>query len=303
MPFQPKHSGLYFADENLRLAQENRQREPIRSALACLDRHSDDPLISAQLAGLRYRLFGDAEGATAVIQKLRQTNWSAQPRHLLGWLSALETLRDQPAWAPWQSNWFSALETRLKIIAGAVDDAAPLDGLWGGAVMMAAGIVMERAVWFERGAAVYQQAIAARIHPEGFLKGIVDVAGATQSYRRQVSGTCALVLMAEMAWHAGVDLWSFDNRGVTPITATAYLLYYYFYPERWKWESGLTRETTAAVMRRRGAFIEMVNRRYALPGADHLFADLRPMFSIDGGLTTLTHGIVPPPKKKRWRLL
>ena len=304
MSFQPKHSGLYFADENLRLAQENRQREPIRSALAGLDRRSDDPLISAQLAGLRYRLFGDAEDASAAIQTLRQTNWSAQPRRqLLGWLSALETLRDHPAWAPWQSNWFSALEAQLNIIAGAADEAAPLDGLWGGAVMMAAGIVMERAIWFERGAAVYQHAIEARIHPEGFLKGIVDVAGVTQSYRRQVSGTCALALMAEMAWHAGVDLWSLDHRGVTPITAAAYLLYYYFYPERWKWESGLTRAATAAVMRAQGAFIEMVNRRHALPGADHLFADLRPMFSVYGGLTTLTHGIAPPPKKRRWRLL
>ena len=302
MSFQPKHCGLYFADEHLDLARENRQREPIRSALPSLDRRSDDPLISAQLAGLRYRLFGDADDASAAIETFQQTDWSAQTkRQLLGWLSALEMLRDYPGWTSLRPSLFSAVDARLKLPPA--DDAAPLDDLWDGALMMAAGIVMERSAYFQRGADVYQQAIHTRIHPEGFLKGIVDVAGVTESYGLQVSGTCALVLMAEMAAHAGVDLWAVDNRGITPITATAYLLYYYFYPEQWKWESGITRAATTAVMRCQGAFIEMVNRRHALPGADHLLDDLRPMFSIDGGLTTLTHGIAPPPKKRRWPFL
>ena len=192
MLFQPKHSGLYFTDENLRLAQENLQREPIRSALSCLGRHSDDPLASAQLAGLRYRLSGDVAGASAAVQGLQQVDLSAQPgRQLLGWLSALEMLRDHPAWAPLQSSWFSTLEARLKILAPAAADTGPLDGLWGGALMMAAGIVLERAAYFQRGADIYQQAVYKHIHPEGFLKGIVDVAGLTQSYGLQVSGTCA----------------------------------------------------------------------------------------------------------------
>ncbi len=311
MSFQPKHCGLYFTDENLRLARENRQREPIRSALARLRQPGDAPLVSAQLAGLRWRLWGDAEAALPAIDSLRQVNDSqgsgdvqSQLRHLLAWLSVLEMLREHPAWRPLQSDWLAALEARLDIIMPAADDASPLDGLWFGALNLAAGIVLERAAYFQRGQESYQQAIHGHIHPEGFLKGIVDVHDVTQSYSLQVSGTCALVLMAEMAWHVGVDLWSFDNRGVTPITAATYLLYYYFYPERWKWEARLTRETTESVMRTQGAFIEMVNRRHRLPGIDHLFMDLRPMFgAAAGGLTTLTHGIPPPPKKKRWRWL
>ena len=299
MPFQPKHCGLYFAEDNLRLARENRQREPIRSALIRLGQASDDPLISAQLAGLRYRLFGDDEVAAAAIEELGPADGSAADfRRLLGWLAALEMLRGVPSWASLQADWSSALETRLEN-SKAVE---PLDELWRGAAMMAAGVVLERSAYVQRGADIYRQAIHTRIHPEGFLKGIVDVAGLTQSYARQVSATCALVLMAEMAAHAGLDLWAFDNRGITPITATAYLLYYYFYPEQWKWEAGITRAATAALMQEQGAFIEMVHRRHTLPGADHLLAEQRPMFSVAGGLTTLTHGIVPPPKKKRWSL-
>ena len=299
MSLKPKPRGLYFADENLDLARANRRREPIRSALAYLDRASDDPLAAAQLTGLRYRLFGDAAAAAAVQMPRPADLPRADFRQLLGWLSALDMLREAPTWTSWQADWLAALQARLEDTAA----VGPLDELWRGALLMAAGIILERDAYFARGQDVYRQAIHTRIHPEGFLKGIVDAPGAAQSYGLQVSGTCALVLMAEMAGHAGVDLWSVDNRGVTPITATAYLLYYYFYPENWKWETGLTRAATAALMRRQGAFIEIVHRRQALPAADHLLAEQRPMFSADGGgLTTLTHGIAPPPQKRRWSL-
>lgn len=295
MSSQSKRRGLYFADENLDLARANQHREPIRSALTYLDRASDDPLAAAQLAGLRYRFFGDVDGAAAALQMPPAADF----RQMLGWLSALDMLRGVPTRPSWQDDWLAALSARLEDTAA----LGPLDELWRGALLMAAGIVLERGAYFARGQDVYRQAIHTRIHPEGFLKGIVDAPGAAQSYRRQVSGTCALVLMAEMAGHVGVDLWSMDNRGVTPITATAYLLYYYFYPENWKWEAGLTRAATAALIRRQGAFIEIVHRRQALPAAEHLLAEQRPMFSAEGGgLTTLTHGIVPPPQKRRWSL-
>ena len=295
MSSQSKRRGLYFADENLDLARANQHREPIRSALTYLDRASDDPLAAAQLAGLRYCFFGDVAAAAAALQMPT----SADFRQTLGWLSALDMLRGVPTRPSWQDDWLTALSARLEDTAA----IGPLDELWRGALLMAAGIILEHDAHFARGQDVYRQAIHTRIHPEGFLKGIVDAPGAAQSYRRQVSGTCALVLMAEMAGHVGVDLWSMDNRGVTPITATAYLLYYYFYPENWKWEAGLTRAATAALMRHQGAFIEIVHRRQALPAAEHLLAEQRPMFSAEGGgLTTLTHGIAPPPQKRRWSL-
>ena len=94
MSLKPKRRGLYFADENLDLARANRRREPIRSALTYLDRASDDPLAAAQLTGLRYRLFGDAAAAAAVQMPRPADLPRADFRQLLGWLSALDMLRE-----------------------------------------------------------------------------------------------------------------------------------------------------------------------------------------------------------------
>ena len=80
------------------------------------------------------------------------------------------------------------------------------------------------------------------------------------------------------------------------------LHYYYFYPEKWIWSSGLTRDETEAVMRREGVFIEMVNRRFSVRGIEHLLDELRPFYNpLAGGLTTLTHSAAPE-AKPRWRL-
>ena len=79
------------------------------------------------------------------------------------------------------------------------------------------------------------------IHPEGFLKGIADLDDSPGRYEAQVSGSCALVLLAQMAGQVGLDLWSYDNRAVSIFTAVAYTHYYYFFPEKWRWEAALSR--------------------------------------------------------------
>ena len=179
----------------------------------------------------------------------------------------------------------------------------PLDQIWQGCLQLAAGIVLDHETLRELGADRYHRAVEEIIHPEGYLKGIVDVPDKEDGYAAQLSGTCALVLMAEMAEQVGMALWSNDNRGVTPVTATVYSLYYYFYPEKWKWSDGLTGQQAGAAMRNEGAFIEIVNRRHPLRAVDHLFEEMRPFFDpLAGGLTTLTHGTAAP-RKRRWRLL
>ena len=299
--------GLFCTSAHLRLALENRAQEPIRGALGQLAEPSDDRLAAAQRLALRWRLLGEVSDAdAALIERVEPADFampgaphSTQCRRLLGWLSVLEMLCGQPAADARQGVWRGAWQAQRQRLGSSADDWLAV--LWRAALDMGAGIVFESADDFQAAGAVYREAVATGIHPDGFFRGIVDALDAAQGYRRQVAATGALVLMAEMAGHGGVDLWAYDSRGLTVMTAVTYLFYYYFYPEKWKWQAGLTAAATAAVMRREGAFIEMVNRRQRLEAGDALFAELRPMFGAAGGLTTLTHGIAPAPKKRRWR--
>ena len=308
---ESKHIGLTFTADHIRLAQENRDSDAISKAIHYLtSTTSEDPIVSSQLASLRYCFLDDDASGVQAIEMLQQAEWSSTVIHyhetarkLVVWLSVIEAVRQHPAWADQQQAWFNALRQQLVVLDHALDESNRLDVLWSGVLHIAAGIVLDDDALFNRGTDIYRLSIKEYIHPEGYLKGIVDVHDAVDTYRLQLSGTGALVLMAEMAEHVGVDLWSIDNRGITPTTATAYLLYYYYYPEKWKWDNSLTNEITETIIKSKGAFIEIVNRRAPLRGADIFLDDLRPLFGMYcGGLTTLTHGIPVPQKKKRWGL-
>ena len=299
--------GLFHTAEHLALAHDNREHETVASALSLLDSREEDPMTAAHLSALRYQIFDDefaAETAFDLLSKadlaLGATVDQARCKSLLGWMSVAAMLQQHQGW---QALPTEAMFRLVVAVSGMAPAADPLGGLWQGALQLATGIVFEHESCKQLGVAAFRNAVDQFIHPEGYLKGIVDVEGNEPTYAMQVSGSCALVIMAEMAEHAGLNLWSYDNRGVSPITATTYLLYYYYYPEHWRWSDGLTQADTAAVMRSEGAFIEMVNRRHPLRGVEALLAEQRPMFcATGGGLTTLIHGLAPP-KKRRWRLL
>ncbi len=300
-------AGLFFSEGDLRLARDNLGRQPIASALPLLDAFRADPLERAQLLSLRYVLRNDEAAADDAMESLQAQDFAAVEcpdiveiqRHL-GWLAVASRLRAH-------RHWQAAAGTILDLIAGwarRLDsdvESDPLRLSWLAAVSMAAAILREEETGFGRAAAIYRRIIDQHIHPEGYFKGIVDIDGASETYAAQVSATRALVLMAEMAGLAGLDLWAYDNRGVSVMTAATYSFFYYFFPEKWRWEAGLTREQTVPLFRRVGAFFEMVERRATLRGIEQLFAEQRPMFCALAGLTTLTHGIRPP-KKSRWRI-
>ncbi|MCY4018031.1 MAG: hypothetical protein OXG39_01360 [Chloroflexi bacterium] len=300
-------NGLFHRAEHLALARDHREREPVASALRLLDKRDQDPLKAAHLAALRYQFFDDRTAAETALEQLGKADLAdgaivdqARCKSLLGWLSLAAMLRQHANWQALQTEIMPAF---VAAASGMTAARNPLEELWQGATQLATGIVFEHESFRQLGAAAYRKAVDHVIHPEGFLKGIVDVESAEPTYAEQVSGACALVIMAEMAAPAGLDLWSYDNRGVSPVTATTYLLYYYYYPERWRWSDGLSPDDTAAVLAGEGAFIEIVNRRHPLRGVEQLLAEMRPMFcGYGGGLTTLTHGLAPP-KKRRWRLL
>ena len=299
---------LLFSAGDLQLARDNQTREPVRSALPLLGSHPEDALELALLQALRFLFYGDAEAGRAALQALRIPDPQAlDPARLpaikrrFGWLTVMSQLRDHP-------DWHGSAESLIALTA----DPAPrleasaagdlLRALWLAACDMAAGILLGDDGRFQSAVSAYRRAVDQRIHPEGFIKGLVDIDGARQTYEAQFAATGALVLLSEMAQQAGEDLWTYNNRAVSVNTAATYTYYYYFYPERWRWEDGLTREQTMAIMRREGAFFEMVNRRSPLRDGEALFAEQRPLFSaVAGGLTTLTHGLKPR-AKKRWRL-
>lgn len=295
--------GLFHREADLRRARENREREPIRSALVKLEAAEDDPLAMAQKMALRGQLLAAPEAGYLAAAVLNDAEFMIGGsldlegiKRALSWLAVAAMLRDHPAW---ESSWRDQIADGL---SGVSETGEALSALWQAALTMAAGLMLESDEHIERGAAVYRRAVAQRIHPEGYFRGITDIADGQQLYDAQVSATGALVLLAEMAGQVGLDLWSYDSRAVSISTAATYTHFYYFFPEKWRWEAGLTRERTQAIMRREGAFMELVNRRAPPQGIEQFLVEQRPLFCAwGGGMTTLTHGLAPE-KKRRWRL-
>lgn len=295
--------GLWHSEADLRRARNNMEREPIRSALARLNNEDADPLARAQKAALRGQLHRAPEAGYCAADILNNTDFTVGARldlegvkRALSWLAVAAMLRDHPAW---EASWRDQIADGL---SGVSETGEALSALWLAALTMAAGVLLGSDEHIERGAAAYRRAVARQIHPEGYFRGITDIADGQQLYEAQVSATGALVSLAEMAGQVGLDLWSYDSRAVSVSTAATYTHFYYFFPEKWRWEAGLTRERTQAIMRREGAFMELVNRRAPPQGIEQFLAEQRPLFCAwGGGMTTLTHGLAPE-KKRRWRL-
>lgn len=295
---------LFFSTADLQLARDNLQREPVNSALPMLDSPPNEPLAKAQILALRYLLRGQQEDADAALKILRELEPAddgarvAAHQRALGALSTLAMLRDAP-------GGDDALAAEIARLPLPLSDDDALEAYWAAAVAMALGCLLDDDAHIDRAAAAYRRAIDQRIHPEGYIRGMVDMEhklAGWHSYQRQLSATGALALIAEMASQRGIDLWAYDKRAVSIHTAAAYTHYYYYFPERWRWGEGLTRAHTETAMRREGAFYELVNRQQPPRGIEALFAEQRPFFcACGGGLTTLTHG-APRPKKRRWKL-
>jgi hypothetical protein len=302
MIFQPSHYGLFFDAAQLHAAPG---RATYAAAFARLqDPLPAQPLAAAQGSGLRYRL-GDptaaAAGNAALAQiRLPETAELETLMQAVGMLYAAEMLRDTlPQAYPWESELQQLLaETHAPL------PESPLRRYWTLALWITAGIYLEDADLFERGVAQFERTIAAGdIHPDGYFR-FIPTGKSGKTYLEQMQAVCALTLAAEAATLAGTNLWAVENRGVSVVTSTAYLVYFYFYPEKWRWEDSgtLTTENTAALFREWGAFIEIVVARAALRGVEFLLEQQRPFYSVyAGGHTTLTHGKdLAMPKKRGW---
>lgn len=291
----PFHCGLYFTDEHIQQARQAREREPVKTAWAfLLEQEQTGALSGAQWNALRYRFNDDLAAGEQAVHTLLDLHIVGAGGSLFDSLAQAQTfemLRDHPAFEQGdQTRWLEAFAGQVMAFNGADQAMAYPETLWLGTLNTAAGIMLERADWLEAGAEVFRQTVRNDIRPEGYLPPAIEGQDGGSLYRQLVS-VKALVLTAEMAQHVGLDLWNYASRGVSVLTACAYLFFYYYYPEKWRWDT-LSEPETRHLFREHGGFLEMVNRQARPKDVKLLLDDLRPIYDMSGGgLTTLSHGL------------
>jgi hypothetical protein len=307
MTFAPRHYGLYFTETHVEQARRGRDRAPYQAAWQLLSSREPKGIVaSAQWNALLYRFSSNQEAgqrALALLTGENSLHFDTQTRYLdrlamtLTWAQCFEMLRDHPMFArEAQAAWLGHFSDVVAHLNRTVTTG--FRNLWLNAVNLAGGIVLEREALFQTSVEAYRRAVREDIHPEGYIRGAVE-AGDGLGFYRQMRSVQALVLMAEAAQHAGVDLWSYAVRGVSVMTAATYVMYYHFRPDKWRWDEGLE-EVIPPFFRKQAGFMEMVNRRENRPGdLQAALDDLRPIYDVyGGGLTTLTHGVAVG--KRRW---
>lgn len=293
--FNPQHFGLYFSVEHTRTARQQAKRAFIETAFDRLRTIEYEGARGVQWLGLRFRFDDDThagEQGAARLLGLMDGEINADVPYLdavhetLILLQSVEMLRDHPALNPHVGRCLDALWNRIAQLDAHEIELTYVEGLWRGLLYLAGGIVLEREPIFAHGVEVYRAAVEQDIHPQGYIARAVE-GGDGGSLHRQLLALSALVLMAEAASHAGVNLWTHELRGVSAMTAVMYPVYYFFRPDNWKWDT--TADT--ALFRQYGGAFEIAHRHNPLPDLKLLLNELRPVCDpLAGGLPTLTHG-------------
>lgn len=307
MPFQPHHTGLFVPTLFLESSREARASRTLISAWITLDDTPPDDVLH-QLLWLvyRWRALEDTAAGQKAIMMLHSlddatifTHHLATDRaRLVALANLIEMLRSHPAATPaliqLYQHWVDSL--------GEDGTSSPDASYWHVALRLATAVVLEDDALFEQGTKWYEEAIG-QLHPEGYVREAVEGKEDT-TFATQLSIACALALAAEIGTNNGVDLWATNNRGVSAKTAAAYVLYYLFYPEKWRWSTPgvLTADIVKPLIKTQSAFMEIVNARSTLRSADLLLQQNRPMVSlIGGGMTSLVYGSPPAlPVSKPW---
>lgn len=314
MTFNPEHFGLYFGHTAVNDALENKEKDDdLRSAFQWLMANTGDvvreykpkkgePIIQHKPdldtlgklieAGLRYRFLGDDERGTQAAAELAsgihaEGKLRHQLMHLIASAQAFELLHPlmvDTARKQWADNFAQASQSLLNAPKPAYNDK-----LWQITLQIVAGIVLEDEVLFTSGVDAFKQVIHTDIHPDGYIRPAVE-AQTAKTFMSMTQAVTALTLAAEAATQAGVNLWDYEHREVSVNTPVSYLMFYYFYPERWHWYENLTEEHTHTAFDTYGAFIEIAASHRNPRGVELFLDEHRPLFStVAGGLTSLTH--------------
>ncbi|HLV36769.1 MAG TPA: alginate lyase family protein [Spirillospora sp.] len=317
--FQPQHYGLYFTDESVQRARKQRDQEPFRSAWTLLrQRKPLDLLALAQHQGLLYRFDGDDEAGARAVRILEQD--SPAPSQAAGfveaaatvmtWAQCFEMVRDHPTFSQ-PGEWMRQFASAVDDLNQPGHDLLFDEQVWLNALNLVASIVLEQEASFKQAANQFREIVRQDIHPEGYLRRAA-VGPAGESLKRMLLAAQALILTAEAATHAGENLWAFNERGVSALTSAPYLLYYYYYPEKWRWdskpegdtipvegESHLTIEAVQELYQRHAGLWEMAQHQSWSKDRETLLAAIRPVYDLwGGGLVTLTHGTTEARRKR-----
>jgi hypothetical protein len=294
------HFGLYFTPEHVRVARQNRDREPFQLAWAdVLAFQPSDVLAAAQREALLYRFNDDANaGESAVNALVNGLGLNASVLTLDTAADAItvahtfEMVADHPAFL-WQAQgkWATIFAAHVDKLAKGEAQLPYVERVWLGLLQLVAGIVLENQARLDAGAAVYRHVISEDVRPEGYIPSVVE-ASQGGSLLRQLRVVEALTLMAEAASHVGLDLWGFTARGVSIMTPAAYVIYYYYYADKWRWDT-VSEDEGKGFFRQHGGFLEILNHHARPKDIKLLLDDMRPFHSPPaGGFPTLTHGLL-----------
>ncbi len=310
---QYTHYGLIFTAQDVTNAQTHRAQAPYAGAWAQFESLSTDthtlsiPYQHSLYNALRWRLLNDVEAGARALESLPMV-WEylcfvPNPIDVwvLGRFGAIQTyecLRDHPAYEPKLHDPFKEMVYEW-IREGFPTEQVTVKNAWWALVKMAAGVAFEDSELIET-TAIEICGLIDTIHPAGYIPSVIQTKpDDTANFRYTVSTIHALTLAAEVALHVGIDLWAHQKRTVSLMTTAFYPLYYYYYPEKWKWAEGLTFEMAQGAIRQARGYLEIVNRRRPnVHAVNMILKELRPVINVSGGgALTLTHNPAPPPKR------
>ena len=308
--FNPQHCALYFSADQYRRARELRDGDSLRGAWeAFLRRRPTNAPEQMQQDSLLYRLNDDLEAGERALERLQsgETAMSrgvgrlAQIVNLLLQTQCHELLHDHPSFSTrsaWQRDYAERVETCLKQDEGLLH----VEATWLNLLRLTSAIAMEDEGRFNRACELFRECVRRDLHFDGYIRRAAE-GRRGESLGRMLLTAQALCLCAEAASLAGEPLWDYDVRGVSAMTPTPYLLYYYWYPERWRWDGdiegnevpqegdGAPRVDEArALYRRHAGLWELAQARSPSSDRQQLLDELRPVFDVQGGgPLTLTH--------------
>lgn len=300
------HYGLFFTEAHLQRAQKSHDKAPFAEMWKYVYEKGMSEITNEWLMyALRFRM-GDEKIGKETFRLLNQLlNGTDKPITNQGttgeivWLGQLaELLRPLDINGDLIDLLKKRIDPILKKQPNTIDEQ-----IWQGVVALVLGVISENNDMIQNGIHIYKDTIDNHIHPEGYLPLVVETSDERTGLENQLRCAKALVLIAEMAKHIGIDLYDYNKRGVSVLTACAYPLYYYFYPEKWRWSGdkyrpseGIQQPYEQGIFRRNSAFLEIIAEHYKPPlkAIQMILDDLRPMLDpFGGGLTTLTHAPAP----------